>query len=152
MFVRKSVNNCLKWRLQWRNTDTHSICNSEGYACSKGTIYEDVFIYIKFYISMSRVDYICQDTHTRKTRFQYTYQDLRTRINIRSYIKSNKYWSTYNYRISRTDIKICIYASWSSHTPRASRSHPGGLQFDSAKFRVLSFLLFFLFLFSLKLH
>ena len=53
------------------------------YACPKGTIYQDVFIYIKFYISMSRLDYTYQDLHTRKTRFQHTYQDLRTRIKIR---------------------------------------------------------------------
>ena len=46
-------------------------------------MYQDVFIYIKFYISMSRLDYTYQDLHTRKTRFQYTYQDLRTRIKIR---------------------------------------------------------------------
>ena len=37
------------------------------------------------------------------------------------------------YRSSYTDIKIRIYASRSSHTPRASRSNPGGRQFDSAK-------------------
>ena len=29
-----------------------------------------VFIYIKFYISMSRLDYIYQDLHTGNTRFQ----------------------------------------------------------------------------------
>ena len=69
------------------------------YACPKGTIYQDVFIYIKFCISMSRLDYIYQDLDTSKTRFEYTYQDLRTSIKIyvyvsRSaceYIKFNKY-------------------------------------------------------------
>ena len=45
------------------------------HACPKGTIYQDVFIYIKFYISISRLDYTYQDLHTGKTRFQYTYQD-----------------------------------------------------------------------------
>ena len=43
------------------------------YACPKETIYQDVFIYIKFYISVSRLDYTYQDLHTRKTRFQYSY-------------------------------------------------------------------------------
>ena len=51
-----------------------------NYACPKGAIYQDVFIYIKFYISMSRLDYTYQDLHTRKTTFQYTYQDLRKTI------------------------------------------------------------------------
>ena len=32
---------------------------------------------------MSRLDYTYQDLHTRKTRFQYTCQDLCTRIKIR---------------------------------------------------------------------
>ena len=55
---------------------------ADMYACPKGTIYQDVSIYIKFYICMSRLDYTDQDLRTRKTRFQYTYQDLRTRIKI----------------------------------------------------------------------
>ena len=46
-----------------------AVCYS--YACPKGTIYQDVFIYIKCYVSMSRLDYTYQDLHTRKTRFQY---------------------------------------------------------------------------------
>ena len=76
---------------------------------------------------MSRLDYIYQDLHqdlhTRKTRFAC------------EYIKSNKYiklsltriGNQIFYRGSRTDIKIRIYASRSSHTPRASRSKPGSL-------------------------
>ena len=36
-------------------------------ACPKATICQDVLIYIKFYISMSRLDYTYQDL--------YTYQD-----------------------------------------------------------------------------
>ena len=54
-----------------------------NYACPKGTIYQDGFIYIKFHISMSRLDCTYQDLHTRKIRSQYTYQDLRTHIKIR---------------------------------------------------------------------
>ena len=55
------------------NKDTYSICNSEGYACPKGTMYQDVFIYIKFHTSISILDYIYQDLHTRKTRFHLFY-------------------------------------------------------------------------------
>ena len=41
---------------------------------------------------MSRLDYTYQHFHTLKTRFQYTYQDLTTRIKIAcEYIKFNKY-------------------------------------------------------------
>ena len=36
-----------------------------------------------FYMSMSRLDDTYQDLHTRKTRFLYMNQDLRTRIKIR---------------------------------------------------------------------
>ena len=54
--------------------------------------YQDVFIYIKFYIFMSRLDFSFQDLHTRKTRFLHTNQDLRTRIKIRlRVLKSYKY-------------------------------------------------------------
>ena len=79
---------------------------------------QDVFIYIKFYISMSRLDYIYQDLHqdlhTRKTRFAW------------KYTKSTKYWSTFSDADrSRTDIKIRIYASRSSHTARVSCFNPG---------------------------
>ena len=52
-------------------------------ACPRVTMYQDVFIYIKFQKSMSRLDFVYQDLHTRKTRFLYTNQDLRTSIKIR---------------------------------------------------------------------
>ena len=103
MFLRKSVgiaNLIIVWNdVCSEEIDNHSICNSEGYASPKGTIYQDVFIYIKFFISMSRLDYIyikiC--THVK--------QEFNIRIKIyvhvsRSaceYIKSNKYWSTSPY-------------------------------------------------------
>ena len=36
---------------------------SDYYACPKGTLHQDVFIYIKFYISMSRLDDTYQDLY-----------------------------------------------------------------------------------------
>ena len=52
------------------------------YTCPKGTRYQDVFIYIKFYISMLRLDNTYEDLHARKSRFQHTNQDLCTHIKI----------------------------------------------------------------------
>jgi len=85
---------------------------------------------------MSRLDYIYQDLHTRKTRFQYTYQDplvsTSSLINI-DQLPLTRIDNQILYRSSRTDIEIRIYSSRSSPTPRASRHNPGDLQFDSAK-------------------
>ena len=39
--------------------------------------------YIKMHLFTSSFVYLCQDLHTSKTRFEYTYQDLRIRIKIR---------------------------------------------------------------------
>ena len=103
-----------------------------GLCLSKRAIYQDVFIYIKFYISMSRLDYIYQDLHTRKTRFQYTYQDplvsTSSLINI-DQLPLTRIDNQILHRSVCTDIKIRIFPSRSSLTLRASRSNPGGHSF-----------------------
>ena len=73
-YVLKKVGYILNIHLKFRKFQSQ-YSYKVYYACPKGTVYQDVFIYIKFYISMSRLDYTYQDLHTRKTRFQYTCQD-----------------------------------------------------------------------------
>ena len=132
----------MKWRLQWRNKDTHSISNSEGYTCPNGAIYQDVFIYNKFYIisMLSKLDYIyikiCrhikQDFNIRikiylhVSRFTYTYQSPLISIDQ---LPLTRIDNQILHRGVRTDIQIRIFPSRSSPTPIASRSNPGGHNF-----------------------
>ena len=57
----------------------------ERYACPKGTIYQDLFIYIKIYIYTSRL-YIHQDLLIYTSKFTYMHQDVFIYIKIYIYI------------------------------------------------------------------
>ena len=46
------------------------------YACAKGTIYQDLFIYIKIYIYTSRLIDIHQDSLIYTSKFTYMHQDV----------------------------------------------------------------------------
>ena len=78
-----------KWRLQGRNKNNHSICNSKGY------------MLVQKAQTLSFI-YLCQDKIMYINIYIHVKQDFNIRIKIylhvsRSaceYIKSNKYWST----------------------------------------------------------
>ena len=147
MSLRKSVgwhsqfNNCLKWRLQWRNKDTHSICNLEGYACPKGTKGIKICIHVK------------QDFNIRIKNYVHVSRSACERI------KSNKYWSTSSYTDPQSNyIEVRAPTSrFAEHIdPHTHREHRALIQEVVSsilpKFGILSCFVFsFFFLLSLKL-
>ena len=74
-------------------------------------LHQDIFICIKFHISVLRFVYIYQEVNLSETRFRYTYQDLHTRIKIRKYLLNYAYvhQDLHTSRFLHIYIKIHIY-------------------------------------------
>ena len=87
-----------------------------AYACPKGTKYQDLFIYIKFHISMSRFIYLHQVSYINvkismhMLRFAYVCNKIKIHISIfaRQYIKCNKYSTSFEHRHQTSHIHIMV--------------------------------------------
>ena len=144
-----------KWRLQGRNKNNHSICNSKGY------------MLVQKAQTLSFI-YLCQDKIMYINIYIHVKQDFNIRIKIylhvsRSaceYIKSNKYWSTSSDTDRKWNIIIIEVRAPTSfehqdlHTHRELRAHIQEVVSSILQSSVfLRFFCFFsLFFFSLKLH
>ena len=66
------------------------------YACPKGTIYQDLFIYIKNYLYTSRFTYIYIKIYLYVSRCIYKHQNLYIYIYLYQDLVKSNYWSIIN--------------------------------------------------------